>query len=464
MPRWCTLHRMNKASLDDSHSQPSDDPLEASLQKPDPQGTHPSSTDQQDGHWKHNHWRGTFKAFELRNYRWFFACLFANFSSMNMQMFVRGWLVFEITGSYEKLGWMTAAGGLAGLIAAPLGGVVADRVRQKKHVLQISGLGNMLITFTIALLINEGCLTFTHLLLASIAQGIVMNGMMPARQALTRDLVGLDRLTNAIALSTSGMNTARLLLPGLAGGLVAALGGGDGNILPARWVYLLMAMLYLLSALGMFMVKVDDKAKGSVETKPMLTELTLGLQYIRNHRVIFMLLICNFLMVFFSLTYFMLLPGFVKEVLNAGPDRLGLIISISGVGSLAGSLFIASMSNRNRARVLLYSAFMMSFALLGFALSTHYWLSVLLLSFVGMGQAARMSLSNVLVQSYVDDAYRGRVMSIYMLEMSVLSVAIYPISVFADYFGPQWAVGISAGGLLALVLVLFQVPAYRDLD
>ena len=54
----------------------------------------------------------TFKAFELSNFRWFFASLFGNFASMNIQMFVRGWLVFEITGSYEKLGWMTAAGGL----------------------------------------------------------------------------------------------------------------------------------------------------------------------------------------------------------------------------------------------------------------------------------------------------------------------------------------------------------------
>ena len=76
-------------------------------------------------------------------------------------------------------------------------------------------------------------------------------------------------------------------------------------------------------------------------------------------------------------------------------------------------------------------------------LSRHYWLSVLLLTFVGLGQAARMSLSNVLIQSYVDDEYRGRVMSIYMLEMSFLSVAIYPVSLFADYFGPQWAVGLA---------------------
>ena len=69
-----------------------------------------------------NRFARTFKAFEIVNYRWFFASQFGNFASMNMQMFVRGWLVFEITGSYEKLGWMMAAGGLVGLVAAPLGG------------------------------------------------------------------------------------------------------------------------------------------------------------------------------------------------------------------------------------------------------------------------------------------------------------------------------------------------------
>jgi len=80
-------------------------------------------------------WHSTFDAFRIVNYRWFFAALCGNFASMNMQMFIRGWLVFEITGSYEKLGWMTAAGGIVGLFAAPIGGVVADRVRQKKACL-----------------------------------------------------------------------------------------------------------------------------------------------------------------------------------------------------------------------------------------------------------------------------------------------------------------------------------------
>lgn len=409
-------------------------------------------------------WHSTFDAFSIVNYRWFFAALCGNFASMNMQMFIRGWLVFEITGSYEKLGWMTAAGGIVGLFAAPFGGVLADRVRQKKYILQVCGCANAVVTLGVASVITMGSLTFEHLLLASILQGTVMNAMMPSRQALTKDVVGINRLTNAIALSTSGMNTARLLLPGLAGGMVAALGGGGGNIDPAKWVYFLMTALYLFSAAMMFMVKVDDRPTPETPDGPMLQELKQGFAYVLRTPVILMLLVCNFLMVFFSLTYFMLLPGFAKQVLDAGPDRLGLLISISGLGSLAGSLYIATLSNTKRARVLLTGALIMGFALLLFSMSTTYWLSVALLTIVGLGQAARMSLSNVLIQSYVDDAYRGRVMSIYMLEMAVLMISIYPISVLADIYGPQWAVGVSAVCLIVLVLGLFCYPAYRDLD
>ena len=409
-------------------------------------------------------WHGTFAAFEIINYRWFFAALCSNFAAMNIQMFIRGWLVFEITGSYEKLGWMTAAGGLVGLVAAPLGGVVADRVKQKKTILQLAGIANALITLGIAALIFQGILVFEHLLVSSILQGLVMNAMMPARQAFTKDVVGLDRLTNAIALSTSGMNTARLLLPGLAGGLVAALGGGDGNIDPAKWVYLTMAALYVWSASVIILIKVEDRAPDEESPGSILSDLSSGFRYVLRTPIIAMLLGCNFLMVFFSLTYFMLLPGFAKDVLNAGPDDLGLLISLSGIGSLLGSLYVASFGNRKRARLLLIGGLLMGVSLLGFAWSTHFWLSIVLLTVVGFGQASRMSLSNVLIQSYVDDDFRGRVMSIYMLEMAFLSIAIYPISLFADYFGPQWAVGLSAMGLVLLILILFQIPQYRDLD
>ena len=408
-------------------------------------------------------WLRTFAAFSVPNYRWFFGSLLCGFASMNMQMFVRGWLVFEITGSYEKLGWMTAAGGIVGLLAAPLGGVVADRVRQKKHVLQLSGIANGIITFAIAYYIIPGSLVFEHLLLASILQGITFNGMFPSKQALTKDVVGLGLLTSAIGLSNTGMNAARLLLPGLAGGMVASLGGGYGNIDPAKWVYVGMGALYVLSVL--FLIKVDVPHRPVVEHSESVThQLAGGFQYGLDTPVIFMLLGFNFLMAFFGMTYYMLLPGFVKEVLNAGPDKLGLIISVSGVGSLIGSLIIASLPSRNRARVLLGGTLLMGIALLGFSFSRNYWLSLVLLAIVGLGSVARMSLTNVLLQTFVDSDYRGRVMSIYMLEMAILSISISPVSVAADIFGPQWAVGVSAACLIALVLILFNVPSYRNLD
>ncbi|HJP52996.1 MAG TPA: MFS transporter, partial [Pseudomonadales bacterium] len=221
--------------------------------------------------------------------------------------------------------------------------------------------------------------------------------------------------------------------------------------------------LYLLGVIMMFKVKVDDSIAEN-PVGPILTELTLGFRYVLQTPIILMLLGCNFLMVFFSMTYFMLLPGFAKQVLDAGPDRLGLLISISGLGSLVGSLLVAGMPNRNRARVLLLGAMLLGISLVLFSLSTNYWLSMALLTIVGFGQSARMSLSNVLIQTYVDDNFRGRVMSIYMLEMSILSVSIYPISVLADLVGPQWAVGTSGFCLVIFIAILFRIPAYRDLD
>ena len=225
-----------------------------------------------------------------------------------------------------------------------------------------------------------------------------------------------------------------------------------------------MSGLYLSSVVTMFKVKVADRVMPEVPYGPFLEELASGFRYVLKTPVMFMLLGCNLAMIFFSMPYFMLLPGFAKQVLHAGPDKLGIMMSVSGVGSLVGSLIIASMPNRNRARVLLSGSLVLGIALVFFAASKTYWISACLLTIVGLGQSARMSLSNVLIQSYVDDTFRGRVMSIYMLEMSLMQVCIYPISMLADRVGPQWAVGLSATGLVMLVILLFATPAYRNLD
>lgn len=406
----------------------------------------------------------TFDSLSDRDFRWFFASLLGNFSSMNIQMFIRGWLVYELTGSFAALGIMSLANGVSGLALALVGGLIAERVRQRKYVVQIGQVLNAAVAGVVGVLIATGLLRFEHLVIAALVQGAVQNSVMPSRQALTPEVVGMSRLMNALALNTSAMNAARLLMPGLAGWTVAALGGGDGEIGPAQYVYYAMAALYLGSLLALIPVRVDDRVRAP-HPQPALGDLADSFRYIARDKTIRMLLIANFFMVWFSMIYFMLLPGFAKDVLDTGPGGLGLLQTMSGVGSLVGSLLIASMPNRRRGLVLLCSALLLGVALLAFSISTSYWLSVAILVVVGLGQSGRMSLSNVLVQSYVDDSYRGRVMGVYMMEFSLMSIGIFATGLLANEIGPQLTFAGAALALIALTAgLLVFAPSYRGLD
>jgi predicted MFS family arabinose efflux permease len=177
------------------------------------------------------------------------------------------------------------------------------------------------------------------------------------------------------------------------------------------------------------------------------------------------LLIANFFIVLTSMPYMMMLPGFVKQVLDGGPDKLGLLISITGIGSLAGSLVIASMPPKNRGKILLFGSGLLGVALIGFSLSNIFWVTAIIMVFIGLGQTTRMSLSNVLIQAYVEDEYRGRVMSIYMMEFSLMQFGVFAVGILASVIGIQYALTFTSVLLLIfLVYAYLFIPRLRNLD
>lgn len=411
----------------------------------------------------------TFRSLSDRNYRWYFVSMLGQFASMNMHMFIRGYIVFEMTGSYALLGVMSMANALPGMVFSLVGGVMADRVRSKKRLIQYCQLANMLNTGLIAGLIAAGVLEIWHLIACAIIQGTSMAIMMPARQALTSEVVGMDRLMNALALNSAGMNSSRLLMPTLAGGMMAAFSGG-GGIHGAQYVYGLMAGLYLLSLLGLFKVKAPDRVASGVRRaggrgRASLAEMIEGFRYIRSDRTVMMLILVNFIVVMGSMHYFQLLPGFARQVLGTGPAELGLLMSIQGIGSLVGSLVIASLPSRNRGALMLGASMVSGLALIVFAWSHWFWVSAAVLTVVGLGQSGRMSVSQVLIQTYSEEQYRGRVLSIHMMEMSLVNFATFFIALLAGAIGPQWAIGGTAAVMCAVLacIVLFM-PAYRRLQ
>ena len=417
----------------------------------------------------------TFESMQVPAFRWFLLAMLGQFSAMNMQMFIRGYLVFQLTGSFAALGAMSLANAIPMFVFSLPGGVLADRA-SRKYVLQAGQLANAALSGSIGALLFLDMLRFEHLLASAVLQGVVWSLMMPARQAMIADVVGEERLMNAVALNIAGMNFMRLVAPGVGGLMVAWLGGAD-------WVYVVMTASFLFAVVTLLPVPAKPAAAvdnpstaagapvrgggfgGGGGRGGSMRDMADGMRYIARNPNVFAVLAANFVIVMFSIPYMMMLPGFVADILHGGPDQLGLLMTITGVGALVGSLAIASMPSRNRGKILLISSLVLGVALIAFSLSRSMWLTAGIMIVIGLGQTGRMSLSNVLLQAYVEDAYRGRVMSVYMMEFGVVSFGVFFVGILSSIVGVDYAIG---GTAVALTLVslgaLLFYPRLRDLE
>ncbi|MBI4197505.1 MAG: MFS transporter [Chloroflexi bacterium] len=415
----------------------------------------------------------TFDSFQVPQYRLFWSAIMAQMAAMNMQMVARAWLIYELTNSYAMLGLMGLANAVPMLLLSLFGGVMADRV-PKKRILRDGQWALAAVAFATGLGIVFGVISLDRstgvefLLLTSVLQGIVSGLMMPARQAIIPEIVGPARLMNAVALNQAGMNINRLVAPGLAGLIIAILG--------VKTIFFAIGALEVTGGvLSAFLRPSGVMALGRRRT---WSEMRDGLRYVRDSTTLMALLILTLLSVLLSMPYIALMPAFAKDiqVVHAGgytwmgsipllgsvPElltkssfRLGLLTSISGIGALTGSLLIASMANRNRGAGFLWSVLGTGVALVVYSFTTSFGLALLFMIGLGFAQSARMSLSNVLVQDAVDDAHRGRVMSIYMMEFGLSSFSSFGVALLAGAVGIKWAVGGAAFLLVPLAFYYF---------
>jgi MFS family permease len=396
----------------------------------------------------------TFDSLSDKSFRWFFIASLGVFGATNSLILARGYLVFELTGSYAALGSLGLAGLVPGILATLYGGVVADRW-PKFRVIQIGQSLMGCFALGIGALLYFDRLEFWHLLVSAFAQGGIFGMIAPSWQSIIPEIVGARRLMNATALNMGGMNVMRLSMPAACG---FALGvTGIENVYFAITGAFCIAVLALARAHATAERARDDRVatpiRGEVRERPRapnsLASMLEGWRYVARHRVIWMLLVSNVVFTFFSQPFIQMLPGFVKQVLGGGPEVLGTMVSVISLGALSTTLFIASMRARNRGRTVLLGNAALGVVLVGFAFSETAWLSFPLLLAIGAGQSLRNSLSNVLSQTYVDDPYRGRVMSLVAMQMNAAQLGTFVIGLASQAVGPRWAF---AGMGLALVL------------
>lgn len=402
----------------------------------------------------------TFSSFKNPIYRLYYGGMVGQWAAMNMQMFARVWLVYRLTGSAAILGGMAVANALPMLFLSLFGGVIADRV-QKKYVLLIGQACSALVALGIALSLTLGYISTEEggswwiLIVASVLQGAIMGLMMPSRQAIIREIVGEEHLLNAMSLNNLGMNGLRLFAPAATGFLIGTFS--------YQTVYYAMTGMYLMS-IG-FIVFLPLTSTTTIGSQSVLSSMKEGFRYLWHETTILIIVSFLLLAIVFSQPYAMLMPVFAVDILHVGEAEAGWLMSVAGIGAIAGSLVLASLPNKKRGLILLASSLLVSLALVAFSLSSTWSLSLVIIIFVGLGQTGQMTLAGTLIQYYVDPEYLGRVMSILMMQFGFMSVGTFAAGLLAESVGAQWAIGGFASVLVLIsILAMIFIPRIRNLD
>lgn len=394
----------------------------------------------------------TFSSFKNRVFVIYFGGLLGQMVGMNMQMMARSYLIFVLTDSALILGAMSLFHAVPMVLFSLYGGVIADRV-QKKYVMLIGQLASALVSGGVGLALLVGYLNAENpgswwvLAASSVCQGTIMALMMPSRQAILPEIVEGEQLMNAISLNTMGMNTLRLFAPAIAGMMIANIGYES--------VYFTVGVMYLVSTIFVWFLPLTSKVtKSRVNALQSMKE---GFKYLRSERTILLILVFTLAITILAMPFQQLLPIFTEKVLDVGPDGMGWLMSVSGIGSIISSLVLASLPNKKRGLMMLGGNVILGIALAGFSFSTNYSLSLVLIAFVGLGQMVQMALGSTLIQYYIDQAYLGRVMSIMMMQFGLMSFSTFVAAALSEAIGIQWSIGSLA---LCMVLLSFIALAF----
>jgi MFS family permease len=342
-----------------------------------------------------------------RNFRLFFGGQSISLIGTWMTRIATSWLVYRLTKSSLLLGTVSFAGQIPTFLLAPLAGVLVDRIDRRKVLVWTQTLA-MIQSLALAWLTLSHRITIAEVLALSAMQGIINAFDMPGRQSFMVKMVE-DRadLSNAIAINSSMVNTARLLGPSLAGLLIAATNEG--------WCFLVDGVSYIavIISLGMMRLATTNEER---KTTSMLTELREGWTYVVGFAPIRTILSLFAVLSLMGWPFMVLMPIFAAQVLHGGPHTLGFLMGAVGVGSLISALaMVMRRSVRGLTRTIPIAAAAFGVGLICFGLSTKLWLSLLLMLLTGFGMMQGLTSSNTIIQTLVDEKMRGRVMSYYTM-------------------------------------------------
>jgi MFS family permease len=399
----------------------------------------------------------TFAALKYPNYRLWFAGQLASLVGTWMQTTAQGFLVFQLTNSPTYLGVVGFVSGIPSWIFMLYGGVVADRM-PRRTLLVITQTSMLILAFILAALTFAGLVQPWHIVLLAFLLGVANAFDTPARQSFVLEMIEREDLGNAIALNATMFQSAVVVGPAVAGITYALFG-------PA-WCFTINGLSFVAVIAALLKMRLKPVAVRARVTS-IWQDLSEGVRYIVAHPVIRTIIVLVSVTSLFATGFITLFPDWAVIVLNGDATTNGWLQSARGLGSLLGALMIASLGRFTfKGKLLTTGTIVFPLSLILFALIGSLAWSIASLVIVGWAFMILFNMGNVLVQTHVEDEFRGRVMGVYSLTFSGLSpVGALFAGALAEQVGAPATVIVGAAiTLVFALLVWWKVPRLYALE
>jgi len=384
-----------------------------------------------------------FPAFGSRNFAILWTGSFVANVGVWMQSVAMGWLIYDLTKSAAWLGRVGFAGAAPTLFLGLLGGALIEGADYRR-ILGGAALVFSTAAFALAALTASGHVTVWMVIAISLATGSANALFSPVFQAVVPRLVPPEHLLNAISLNSISFNAARVVGP-LVGGAVMGWFG------PA-WCFALNGCGFLALVAAIFALDIPTGRRGA--RPPLATALREGIDYARREPLLRALLLLCLVLSLFGFPYMVLMPALARDVLHLGPERFTQLFAAVGVGAVVGGLGLASRGDvRHKGRIVVTCAFAFGLLVVALACSRDFAAAIGVLVAAGFSMIVCLSTLNTLVQTTVDDAMRGRVMSMVTVSLFGLpTLGAWMLGSLGDRIGIPAALG-TGGLVVALVAV-----------
>lgn len=380
--------------------------------------------------------------FRHRNFALFMWGMTPSLVTLWMQRLAVGWLAWNLTHSPTWLGLIAFADLFPTMVLSPFAGAMMDRINPLKPNLWTQVI-ILIQAVALCILTYSDLITIEILFALGFMLGINQPFMTMARHTVIPMLVPRHALGSAIAIDSVLYNAARFIGPAIAGVVILA---GVG------WVFAINALAYAGFIVALLFIDAKPPERDRSARRSLMADIREGWHYTAAHPGIGPLLVLLVVSSIASRPVADLLPGFADAVFDRGPVGLSLLAAAMGIGAMAAAFWLAQRGAvAGLTAIAVLGTLAMAAALGAFTLSDNLWVALPFLVLVGVAMNLTSTSTQTLIQSAVDGAMRGRVMSFFtMVYRGAPALGALFMGWVAEWAGLQNAV---AGGAVACLLI-----------